>query len=586
MSLRARSRGRRNAAFCAILAWMSTARAGAQSAPATPPLQAGRACAGEIVTAVDIRSFPPSSLGGLDNVSPAASQAVRSRFATTRSNVVRAYLRVRVGEVCTELHRSESERLLRAQPFIASASVRAIPDGPGHVRIAVDVVDEFPVVVGGSLRGGAFESVRLGTLNLQGRGLTVVAGGTKGFAYRNGFGIQVAQYGAFGGPNYVAAVAERHPHGEALAFEFAAPFLTPLQRSAYRAGVSELRDYFGVTPPDGPDVALLTRRISYDAAWVTRIGKLDRHHDAGFVGAALLGESVRIGDTATIVSDSGLLPAPNATFGTAYPSLSVVRVAAIAGFRSVHFMPVRGFDALTAQQDVGVGIQLHLIVGPSIWAAEGRTGTFAAGDVYVGMGHESSFASVHILSEVRGDNSAPKWHGMVSSARLSWYGRPARRWTHVVSLDLAAVRHLDFPAQLTFRDADGGIAGFLRDREAGGSRAVARVESRRLIGLFRSRADFAAAAFVDAGRLWAGDVPYGQTTPVRASLGVSLLGAYPSGGKRMYRIDVAYPLNPAPGGSRLEVRVSALDRTRLLWLEPRDVSRVRTGAVPATLTRW
>ncbi len=572
------------ASLVCLVAPALAARAQAATAVASAP--EGTACAGELVTTVDIRVHPVSSFGPLENVSPEASQAVRSWFSTTRPGIVRAYLQVHPGHVCTELHRSESERLLRAQPFIASAAVRAIPDGPGRVRIQVDVVDEMPLLIDGTLRAGKFESLQLGTLSARGSGLGVTVGATHGFAYRNGYGIHAVQYGAFGRPFYVAASAERYPLGEALSFEFAEPFLTPIQRQAFRAGVREASDYLGVTPPTGPDVALQTRRVSYDVGYVRRVGTLDRHHDAGFLGAALLGEEIRIGDTATVVTDSGLAPAPNAEFGSVYPNFAVLRVAAIAGFRSIHFMPVRGFDALTAYQDVGVGIQVHLIGGPSVWAAQNLGEFFAAGDLYAGLGNENSFTSVRIVSEARRNYYTPTWHGMVSSGRLSWYATPSPRWTHIVSLDVAAMGRLDFPAQLTLRDADGGIPGYVRARAAGGSRAVLRAEVRHLTGLFRRRADFAVAAFADAGKLWAGDVPYGVTTPVRASLGVSLLAAYPSGGKRTYRVDLAIPLNPEPGGARFEVRVSALDRTRMLWLEPRDVSRVRTGAMPASLTRW
>jgi hypothetical protein len=49
---------------------------------------------------------------------------------------------------------------------------------------------------------------------------------------------------------------------------------------------------------------------------------------------------------------------------------------------------------------------------------------------------------------------------------------------------------------------------------------------------------------------------------------------------------VAVPLNPERGGPRIELRVSAVDRTQLLWVEPRDLARIRTGAVPTALLRW
>lgn len=574
---------------CASIALVACAlggRADGQIAPSDGGAIAGAACTGDTVTAIDIRVHPASSASARDEITRAKSEVFRSRFATTRPGVVRAYLRLHVGKACTEFDRSESERFLRAQPFIASAIIRASPDGPGRVRMDVDVVDEMPVVIDGGIQRGQLASLTLGTQNFQGRGLAVSARVTRGFAYRDGLGLAVAQYGVFGSPYHLEASAERNPLGTGLSLDFARPFLTTLQRTAFGAGIRAASGYGGVLRPAGPSVALKTHRVSYDVGWVRRLGKLDRRHTAGFVGGAVLGESIRIDSGAMIVSDSGLVRAGASDFGAAYPTLSAVRIAAIGGVRSIRFVTVRGFDALAAQQDVGVGIQLHLLAGPSIWATGNRGELFAAGDLYAGIGHDASFASVHMVSEARGKYDSPNWEAMASSARLSWYVKPSRALTHITSVDVAAVRRLSFPAQLTFRDPDGGVAGFAAARAGGGGRAVVGIEERFLTGWFRSRADFAVAAFANAGKLWAGDVPYGQTTTIRQSLGLSLLGAFPAGSKRMYRLDVAFPLNPERGGSRVELRVSALDRTRLLWLEPRDVARVRSGAVPTRLMKW
>jgi hypothetical protein len=65
---------------------------------------------------------------------------------------------------------------------------------------------------------------------------------------------------------------------------------------------------------------------------------------------------------------------------------------------------------------------------------------------------------------------------------------------------------------------------------------------------------------------------------------MSLLGAYPSGDQRTFRLDVAVPFTPERG-RHIEFRVSLSDRTRLLWSEPRDVANARTGAIPITLLR-
>jgi outer membrane protein assembly factor BamA len=100
------------------------------------------------------------------------------------------------------------------------------------------------------------------------------------------------------------------------------------------------------------------------------------------------------------------------------------------------------------------------------------------------------------------------------------------------------------------------------------------------------RAGIAMGVFADAGRIWAGDVPYGVTTPMRASVGFSLMGSYPVSSKRMYRLDVGFPLNPARFEQGIAFRLTSGDRTGLFWSEPSDVERARAGTGPVSLMRW
>jgi hypothetical protein len=79
-------------------------------------------------------------------------------------------------------------------------------------------------------------------------------------------------------------------------------------------------------------------------------------------------------------------------------------------------------------------------------------------------------------------------------------------------------------------------------------------------------------------------VPFGQTSAVRAAAGVSLLGAYPPGSKRTYRVDLAFPLNP--DGSRLEILFSSADRTRSIWRQPNDLAIAHSAALLQNLGSW
>lgn len=100
------------------------------------------------------------------------------------------------------------------------------------------------------------------------------------------------------------------------------------------------------------------------------------------------------------------------------------------------------------------------------------------------------------------------------------------------------------------------------------------------------KADVGIATFGEFGTLWAGDVPYGSNA-TRATVGVSLLAAYPSRAKRLYRADIGVPLSRGGvNGGRIEVRFSSVDRTQGFWKEPGDVARARTGTDPSRLFAW
>ncbi len=593
-----RARARR--AALALLALAAARGASAQGATADtlPPLvRAGPlatgarraatgfvACDGDTVMAIDIRSRAATSTGLVRDARALTARVLHAPHVPTRPNVIAAYLRLAVGSVCTERDRLESERLLRAQPYIASAAVRAVRVAPRQVNLTVDVVDELRLMGGVGVSRGTLSSLLLGTQDYQGRGLALSAHAERGFAYRDGYGMSVVQYGLFGRPAFVALDAERRAvDGQLVRLELTRPYLTDLQRRAFHTSLGLTSGYTGLRRPIGDDVSLYVRRTSYDIGWVTRLRRTSGRGTVALVGGALLGEDVRTSPGFVIVSDTGLVEGPANPY--LFPAFATTRLAAIGGLRALRFITVSGFDALTAEQDMGVGVQLNLLAGSSVFTPAHEGDVFVAGDLYAGFGGPASFVMARALAEARGVKRTHRWDGVVVSGRLAWYRNLKGVHAHLASLDMAGLQHLVFPAQLTFGDPEGGLPGFGGTSDAGSQRVVARLEERRLIHTFGSRADAAIGLFLTAGRLLAGDVPFGRTTPVRAAAGITLLGASP-GGKRTFRADLAFPLNPGPGGSRFELQVSSIDRTRLLWREPADVARVRTGAVPASLMKW
>jgi hypothetical protein len=142
------------------------------------------------------------------------------------------------------------------------------------------------------------------------------------------------------------------------------------------------------------------------------------------------------------------------------------------------------------------------------------------------------------------------------------------------------------PFQLVLDDREAGIIGFVGSRAGGGRRVVTRIEDRWYLGRPTGSAALGVTAFVEGGKLWAGDTPFGVTTPLAASAGVGLLAAVPPRSQRLWRLDVAARLTDDPHASRWEVRLTNRDRTRERFGEPPDITRSRMRSVPTNLFVW
>jgi hypothetical protein len=311
---------------------------------------------------------------------------------------------------------------------------------------------------------------------------------------------------------------------------------------------------------------------------VVRIGT---GHTVGLLGAVLFGEDISTSGSPVIVSDSGFEPVSDPVLTNRYGKYGVTRLAAIAGIRMIRFVTVRGFDAMSGSQDLASGAQFVVIAGPNIQSTSSPRNTFLFADLYGGAGNGRSFIEARLVGE-GGYNFNRSWSDVVTSGKVVWYERPALSRLQTVTLEFSGVQQIAFPLQLSLGDHTGGVRGYGSSNFVGGQRAVARIEERWLLPWLGSRADVAVAGFADAGKLWAGDVPYGVTTGVKSSVGISLLGTYPSGGKRTYRIDFAIPLNPNMSTSRFEIRMSSGDFSRLFWQEPDDITRARTFSFPVS----
>jgi outer membrane protein assembly factor BamA len=175
---------------------------------------------------------------------------------------------------------------------------------------------------------------------------------------------------------------------------------------------------------------------------------------------------------------------------------------------------------------------------------------------------------------------------LLASSRAVEYLKLSGRNTSQLSLEFSGGWRQRIPFTLTFGDHEGGLRGFASSDTPGGQRFVTRLEDRQFLGRPYNIGDLGVGAFADAGRLWAGDIPYGVNTPIRGSVGLSLFGAVPAGSPRMWRVDLAYAVRNEPGGHRFELRLTSTNRTTFFLPEPSDISATRERSIPSSVFRW
>ena len=535
-------------------------------------------CDGRIVSGFDLRpGRPPFS--GVAKTWRAMARAVGLHHATTRADVVQAFMALHIGQPCTERRRMESERILRAQPFLADATVRMVDDGQGGLRADVETVDEIPVIVGGRFHGAAPEQISIGNSNIGGRGLSVELSGERGFAYSDGYGVDVRKYSLFGRPYFAELDAQHFTLGHLVEATLEHPFYTDLQRIGWHLGIHSSDDYPRLRRPARDELALEVRQERWDASSLTRVFGT---HTVWLLGIGASGLRLTPGSVGVIVSDTGLVADTGITLRNRYQPFRSGRLGGIGSLRHVTFRSVRGFDGLSAQQDIANGVMAGLFVAKGL-PSLGESDVFLSGAAYGGWSGGSSMLMTLAQWEARRGQGGSDWDSAVGSGRAEFYlGHPGS--VLVLNDRFAASARSLLPAQFWIGDRQGGILGYHNTALAGSRRNAAHAEWRLSRNSLVHGADLGIAPFAEVGSVWRGDAPYGVTA-TRSTLGLSILAAYPSKSKRLYRADIGFPLRSGTGAG-IELRFSSEDRTTGFWAEPDDVQRARTGSVPVSLFAW
>ncbi len=251
-------------------------------------------------------------------------------------------------------------------------------------------------------------------------------------------------------------------------------------------------------------------------------------------------------------------------------------------------MRTRAIDALRGTQDVPLGLQFGALVGrgvPALGAVS--SDLFVASDLYLAYGSPGRIVRLQFQGEGRRQRGSGEWDGLVGTGRLARQSRVTDSRTRSITVEWSGTSRVLMPHALSLGLPEGGVRGFREEESSvGGRRAVARIEERVFLGTPFDFGDFGFSLFSDAGRLWPGDLPYGEVTQIRVSAGASVLLAIPMRSTRTWRLEFAVPLNKVPGMSPWELRLSHRDLTTFFWREPVDVDAERARAVPASIYNW
>ena len=538
-------------------------------------------CMGQRIDDIVVYSEAPS-VASLQRV-PVLARIARKLHATTKSELIRRFLLLDEGQACSELRRAESERILRAQPYIADADVFVIPNDHGGVDLEVRTSDEVSAVLGGSVRARSpnVSFLLLGNANLLGQGVFVSGAWRDGDGLRDAFTFRAIDNQFLGRPWVLGVEAERATLGGSWRVEGTQPFLTDLQRVAWRALAGMRKGYVELRQPNGDIPTLASERAYFDLGGIARIGPPGH---LGLLGASFTGDDERTGDR-LLLPDGAFLRDVGAT-PRVYAPHRIARANVLLGVRDITFVRREGLDALTATQDVPLGFQLGTLFGRGLaMLGAGEDDFFMAGDLYFGAAKGIATLRVQAQGEGRRSADGSQWDGVLSTGRVTHYLKFSPRNLNQMVVEWSGGYRQRTPFQLVFGVPDGGVRGYEESSLAGGRRVVARLEERYVVGRPFGFADAGIALFADAGRQWAGDVPFGVTTPVKTSLGFSILATVPPRSARMYRVDVAFPMNSG-ANARWTVKITSADRTQFAFREARDVQIGRELTVPSSIFAW
>ena len=557
-----------------------------------PPERADSCATGRIsYVFIDNKSIFDTTDPELDRRLLWAYRVANALHIGTRRWVIRRELLFAPGTCYDPFLLEETERLLRGYRFLSRVDVFGLPQPDGTHHVIVSTRDEWSTRLDVRFSSGGelgLEGIRLTETNLFGTGMTAGAFYFEREVTRD-YGVSYHTPQVAGTRWDLTAAAGRSRAGTFVRETIAYPFVGEVSRWAGRQAFRREDQFFNYIVEDDPElrssqVLVPLREKTFDLALVRRTG---RRGNTALVGAALSYQQLSYPDRVQLAPEgdfSRRVPAPDSLAAPVLARrdmLANIRAFALLGHRNVWWIRRRGLDSMRGQEDVRLGAEAVLGLGRSIPSLETDDDLYATLALYTGLQLGGVLALARARTDARRDLTAtagaPEWEDVYVQSELLSYLQPTQlpRQTIFLRAALSGAWNTRTPFQLTLGGAH-GVRGYDRERFPGGRRLVMTLEDRIYVGWpAADMIDLGGTVFVDAGRIWAGDVPFGMDSSWRGGAGLGLRASFPAGARSVYRVDVAWPLDRTTrlGDVRLTISVG---EPRGLLLGDSDLQLVRS----------
>lgn len=522
-------------------------------------LQAQRPCPTGPISFVfiDNHSIFDTTEPGLDKRFGWAYRAANALHVRTKRRVIERELLFGPGDCFDQYMLDETERLLRSYHFLSQVDLFGVPQPDGTYHVIVDTRDQWSTQVDlrvGLEQGLQVEGFRLRETNLLGTGQEVGVFYVDRDVTRD-YGVSFMTPQLAGTRWDLSAAVGQTRAGTFAQQVVSYPFVGEVSHWAARQSFrreDQFFDYIVVdsTRAEAQHLLLPVREKLFDVGLGVRVGK---RSNRTVLGAMISYEDLTYPGGPQVSAGNDFderIPADSQALRALRPQtqqVGAIRFGVLLGQRNIWWVKRRGFDSLRGQQDIPLGAEAGFAFARSIPSLERDDDLVANFRVYTGLEYGDALFLGRIRADVRRDFDAieagREWEDLYAESELVNYWKPAtlRRHTFFVRAATTAAWNTRTPFQLTL-GGDRNLRGYRQERFPGGQRVIMNIEDRIYFGWpWREVIDLGGTLFVDAGRMWPGDVPFGRDSGWRTTAGVGLRGSFPAGSRSSFRLDLAAP---------------------------------------------